>query len=81
MRNDPATEMDPDCTANPDFCTWTKVYIPYCTGDMHSGTQLEPSPALGGFYFSGHLQIAGVVADLKVGGWAGGSWEGGGASE
>lgn len=45
-----------------------EVYIPYCTGDMHSGTKLEPSSTLGGFYFSGHLQIAGVVADLKVGG-------------
>lgn len=58
-------EMDTDCARNPDFCTWSKVYIPYCTGDMHSGTQTERNPALGNYYFSGHNGIAGVTADLK----------------
>jgi hypothetical protein len=56
--------MDDDCMANPDFCDWVKVYIPYCTGDMHSGTQMERNAALGGFYFSGHNLIAGVAAHL-----------------
>ena len=65
-----ATEMDPDCGANPDFCSWRRVFIPYCTGDMHSGTRTDREESLGGYYFSGHLQIAGVVADLKAGGRA-----------
>ena len=43
-----------------------QVYIPYCTGDMHSGTQMVRNPALGNYYFSGHNAIAGVTADLKA---------------
>ena len=62
----PSTEMDGDCSANPDWCSWAKIYIPYCTGDMHSGTQTTRNPALGNFYSSGHLAIAGVVADLRT---------------
>ena len=58
-------EMDSDCIANPDFCTWSKIYVPYCTGDMHSGTQTERNPELSNFFYSGHLQIAGVAADLN----------------
>ena len=57
----PQSEMSTDCGENPDFCSWSKVYIPYCTGDMHSGTQMEPNPALANYYYSGHLQIAGVA--------------------
>ena len=33
---------------------------------MHSGTQTVRNPALGNYYFSGHLAIAGVTSDLKT---------------
>ncbi len=59
------SEMDSDCGENPDFCDWNKIYIPYCTGDMHAGTQTGPSATLGGYYFAGHNQIVGVVSDLR----------------
>ena len=65
MASKPGQETDPDCAVNPDFCTWSQVFIPYCTGDMHSGTQMERNPGLGNYYFSGHNAIAGVTADLK----------------
>ena len=38
-------EMDTDCDANPDFCSWSKVYIPYCTGDMCDPTPPLPTTA------------------------------------
>ena len=55
-------------------CTWRKIFIPYCTGDMHSGQQTERNPSLGDFYFAGHLQIKGVVADIKDGAGRGGKY-------
>lgn len=64
----PQSEMSTDCSENPDFCTWSKVFIPYCTGDMHSGQQTARNPALANYYYSGHLQIVGVAADLKASG-------------
>lgn len=57
--------MDSDCAANPDFCSWSKVYIPYCSGDMHSGTRTDRSVKLGNYFFAGHLQIEGMASEIK----------------
>jgi hypothetical protein len=66
METQHGNTMDGDCDMNPDFCTWSKIYVPYCTGDMHSGTRTDPSTALGGYYFAGHLQVVGLIEDLKL---------------
>lgn len=56
--------FDRDCSSNPVFCDYNLVYVPYCTGDVHSGQQRAfPSPALP-FYFSGHLNIVTIVDHL-----------------
>eukprot|EP00929_Paragymnodinium_shiwhaense_P115841 TRINITY_DN8499_c0_g5_i1.p1 TRINITY_DN8499_c0_g5~~TRINITY_DN8499_c0_g5_i1.p1 ORF type:complete len:506 (-),score=83.73 TRINITY_DN8499_c0_g5_i1:221-1738(-) len=57
--------MDSDCSANPDFCSWSKIYIPYCTADMHSGTRREGMPSLGGYFFSGHNNVVALLQDMK----------------
>ena len=60
------SSMSADASENPDFASWNKLYIPYCSGDMHAGTQTEPNPSLGGWYFSGHNIIAATVAHLAA---------------
>ena len=60
-------EQDPE--TNPDFYGANLVYVPYCTGDVHSGTRSSTTPAwpddeMG--YFSGHknfeVGLVGVTA-------------------
>jgi hypothetical protein len=46
---------------NPDFYEWNHVFIPYCSGDLWSGTVTKPSPTTFNFYFSGHLNLAAVL--------------------
>mmetsp|Transcript_23053 Transcript_23053/g.50456 ORF Transcript_23053/g.50456 Transcript_23053/m.50456 type:complete len:493 (-) Transcript_23053:358-1836(-) len=57
--------LSADPGINPDFYDWTKVFLPYCSADMHSGTLKAPSEALGGFHFSGHNLILASLAQLR----------------
>lgn len=57
--------LDTDCTNNPDFCNWSKVFLPYVTADMWSGTRMDQCEELGGYYFSGHNILRAFVEDLK----------------
>jgi len=54
-----------DEISNPDWYQANQVFIPYCTGDVHSGTRTETSDETFGFYFSGHHVVSSVVDDLK----------------
>ena len=48
------------------FANFTRIFVPYCSGDVHLGTRLEVvSPSAFPFYFSGHLIVAAVVQHLK----------------
>lgn len=40
--------------ANPDFANWNRVYLPYCSGDLHTGTRQTNSSETWGLYFAGH---------------------------
>ena len=60
-----ADEMGSDCNINPDFCDWHKIFVPYCTGDMHAGTRVTRQPALGNWYFAGHNTIAALLVDIR----------------
>ena len=57
--------MDPSPSENPDFHDWAKVFVPYCSADLHAGTRKERSAALGGWFFAGHNLIAGAIAQLQ----------------
>lgn len=61
----PGSPMDPSAAANPDFHDWAKAFVPYCSGDLHSGTRTERSAALGGFYFAGHRLLAASLVQLR----------------
>jgi hypothetical protein len=63
--NDTNNLLSGDASINP-FAAWTRVFVPYCSGDVHSGTRTAVvSPALP-FFFSGHLTVAAVVAYLSA---------------
>ena len=58
-------ELSDDASVNPHFHDWNKLFVPYCSADMHSGTRLTPSHALGGGYFAGHNLINATLAQLR----------------
>ena len=58
-------ELSADASVNPDIFDWAKLFLPYCSADMHSGTRTDPSTALGGFYFSGHNLISASLEALR----------------
>ncbi len=55
------SELSNSAEANPDFFSWAKVFLPYCSADMHSGQRHTPDASLGGYYFAGHNLIAAGV--------------------
>ena len=60
----PGSPMDPSLDANPDFHDWAKLFVPYCSADMHSGTRTSRSQALGGWFFAGHNILHGAMTQL-----------------
>ena len=52
---------------NPVFHAAHAVYIPYCTGDAHTGTRAGPLNSSWPFHFSGHLNLAAVLDALLAG--------------
>ena len=61
----PDSPMDPSPSANPDFHDWAKLFVPYCSADLHSGMRTDRSEALGGWYFAGHNLLVGHMAQLQ----------------
>eukprot|EP00051_Salpingoeca_urceolata_P014879 m.189857 g.189857 ORF g.189857 m.189857 type:complete len:329 (+) comp18218_c0_seq4:1050-2036(+) len=55
-----------DASANPDFYNATRVYVPYCTGDVHGGQRKGPSPGTWNLWFDGHLNFLRIISDLKA---------------
>eukprot|EP00729_Bicosta_minor_P011260 gene11260-22373_t len=60
-----SSSQDADSGSNPDFWDAHQVYVPYCTGDLHTGTVAAPSLTTFGLYFSGHSNIVGIVNHLN----------------
>lgn len=56
------TVLDGDPRYNVAFFDWTKVFLPYCTGDVHSG-QLD-TPNEWGMYFAGHVNVMAALQQL-----------------
>jgi len=53
---------------NPDFSTWSTVFIKYCSGDLHLGAQSSPGETVEGLQFSGHLIVEAVLDTLIASG-------------
>lgn len=50
-----------NCQYNPQFCQWHKLYVPYCTQDLHTGQVVNASADTWGFYFAGHISIVAML--------------------
>jgi hypothetical protein len=62
---DNANVLSADAAVNP-FYNFTRVFVPYCSGDVHAGTRTAVAGADFPFFFAGHLIVAAVVADLAA---------------
>ena len=58
--------IDGDSAQNPDFHTWNRVRVNYCTGDFHAGQRTGPSADTWNYWFDGHLNVQRVISDLKA---------------
>ena len=48
---------------NPDFYTFSKVFVPYCSGDVYAGQRNSTIPGFP-YYFSGHLIVQAIIQHL-----------------
>jgi hypothetical protein len=63
-QNDNLLSADP--AVNPVFYDAHKIYIPYCTGDVHGGTRSAPLNASWPFFFSGHGNVVTIIHELAT---------------
>ena len=56
--------LSSDPSVNPAFATAHHVFLPYCTGDVHIGAQTAPLNASWPFFFSGHHNVAALLAEF-----------------
>jgi len=55
-------QLSSEAAENPDFHDAHHVYVPYCTGDTHSGQVSTPTEAdHWGYYFDGHLNVKAIA--------------------
>jgi len=65
----PKVFLSRDATANPDFYNWDMVELPYCSGDLFSGTATSAYYTFG-IWQSGHLNVAALIQKLiEIGVW------------
>ena len=57
--------LSADPAVNP-FASFTRVFVPYCSGDVHLGTRTSVVGAGFPLFFAGHLTVAAVVAELRA---------------
>ena len=59
--------MSQDCGLNPQFCTWSFVYMKYCDGDSFSGAR-DSSVVFQGttLWFRGHYILESVFDSLNA---------------
>ena len=55
----------PDPAENPALYDANHVWLPYCQGDLWSGTVTEAGEATWGLYFAGHLTVLATVDALQ----------------
>lgn len=62
---DSISELTSSLRTNPDLHDWAKLFLPYCSADMHSGQRRTRDKALGGFFFAGHSILAASLQHLR----------------
>jgi len=62
--SDTHTDSKNMCSSSPEnpFHTWNRIFVPYCTGDVHIGVLTKPDEY--GFHFSGHHVVTAVIDHL-----------------
>ena len=55
--------LNPDSSRNPDWGSWTHVFLPYCSSDTWAGDN-EASDETGGWHFRGSRIVRTVLSDL-----------------
>eukprot|EP00730_Choanoeca_flexa_P014114 TRINITY_DN6049_c0_g1_i1.p1 TRINITY_DN6049_c0_g1~~TRINITY_DN6049_c0_g1_i1.p1 ORF type:complete len:375 (+),score=62.72 TRINITY_DN6049_c0_g1_i1:1068-2192(+) len=55
-----------DCNENPRLCTWNRVFMAYCSQDLHSGTRAQPSSVSWNYSFAGSHIVQAVFDDLTA---------------
>eukprot|EP00730_Choanoeca_flexa_P004570 TRINITY_DN11735_c1_g9_i1.p1 TRINITY_DN11735_c1_g9~~TRINITY_DN11735_c1_g9_i1.p1 ORF type:complete len:438 (+),score=79.87 TRINITY_DN11735_c1_g9_i1:69-1316(+) len=61
----PGGFMSDDCTVNPEFCNFNRVFMPYCDGASFSGNRRDPVNVNGtDIYFRGHLIVEAIINAL-----------------
>jgi hypothetical protein len=53
--------LNGNCSQNPDFCNAMTIDIPYCTGDVHTGTRTTTSDDTWGYIFDGHHNFVAII--------------------
>ena len=66
----PKGMLSSDAAANPDLHTWNRVFVPYCSGDVWTGTKRDasnPFPQAGAWrgFFHGHLILEDMYEDIS----------------
>ena len=65
----PVYDMDTNAltstVASSPFSDVNKVFMPYCSGDMHAGQRISADNSTFGLYFSGYLNIVGALQHLS----------------
>jgi len=57
--------MSADCTVNPDFCNFHRVFMVYCDGDSFSGDRTDAVVVQGKpLYFRGHRILKAILSTL-----------------
>lgn len=56
----------PSPTENPDLYDANHVFLPYCQGDLWSGTVTQPGASTWNLYFAGHLTVLATVDALML---------------
>lgn len=56
--------LSDDPAYNPDFYDAHHVQVPYCSGDVHTGTVVAPTSEHWGLYFSGHVNFELILKHL-----------------
>ena len=60
--------LSADCSVNPDFCNFHRVYMKYCDGNSFAGNRDDPLVVQGKpLYFRGRRILQAVLATLKRG--------------
>eukprot|EP00038_Savillea_parva_P030536 m.78377 g.78377 ORF g.78377 m.78377 type:complete len:475 (+) comp9215_c0_seq2:46-1470(+) len=60
-----SASVNVDSAKNPDFWDANHVFVPYCTGDLHTGQVNKTGLLTFDLYFSGHENLVKIISHLE----------------